>query len=260
MLTQVDDTLIHYEMEGPPGAPVVTLSHSLAATLESWELQLQALRGPYRILRYDTRGHGESAAPPGPYTMEMLSADVVGLLDRLGIERTHFVGLSMGGMIGQVLALRHPHRLEKLVLCDCSSRVPPETGPVWEERIRTAQTQGMAALAQETLERWFSEEFRRNQPEMTGRIRDMIVRTPVPGYVGCCRAISDFDVSRELSKVSTSTLIMVGERDQGTPVSAAEAIRREIAGSELFVIPSALHLSNIEGADVFNRKLVSFLG
>jgi len=259
MQARVNDVVIHYEIEGPGDAPLVTLSHSLATSLELWDLQLPVLRGEYRILRFDTRGHGSSSAPAGPYTMEMLAADVIGLLDHLAIRRTHFMGISMGGMIGQVLACRYPDRLKKLVLCDTSGRVPPEMTPVWEERIRTAETEGMKALAEQTLERWLSGEFRRNQPEITDRMRKMILLTPVSGYVGCSRAISTFDVSHELSKVSTPTLIITGEKDETTPVGAAEAIQRQIEGSELVIMSGAMHLSNIEAAEPFNRKLASFL-
>jgi len=259
MQARVNDVVIHYEIEGPGDAPLVTLSHSLAATLELWELQLPVLRGGYRILRFDTRGHGSSSAPPGPYTIEMLAADAIGLLDHLAIRRTHFIGISMGGMIGQVLACRYQDRLEKLVLCDTSCRVPPEMTPIWEERIRTAETEGMKALVEETLERWLSKEFRRDQPEITERVRKTILLTPVSGYAGCSRAISTFDVSHELSKVAAPTLIITGEKDESTPVSAAEAIQKQIEGSELAVMPGAMHLSNIEAAGLFNRKLVSFL-
>jgi 3-oxoadipate enol-lactonase len=259
MQARVNDVVIHYEIEGPGDAPLVTLSHSLATSFELWDLQLPVLRGEYRILRFDTRGHGSSSAPAGPYTMEMLAADVIGLLDHLAIRRTHFVGISMGGMIGQVLACRYPDRLKKLVLCDTTARVPPEMTPVWEERIRTAETEGMKALAEQTLERWLSGEFRRNQPEITDRMRKMILLTPVSGYVGCSRAISTFDVSHELSKVSTPTLIITGEKDETTPVGAAEAIQRQIEGSELVIMSGAMHLSNIEAAEPFNRKLRSFL-
>jgi 3-oxoadipate enol-lactonase len=191
--------------------------------------------------------------------MEMLAADVIGLLDHLAIRRTHFMGISMGAMIGQVLACRYPERLTKLILCDTTGRVPPEMTPIWAERIRTAETEGMKALAEETLERWLSGEFRRSQPEITERIRKMVLLTPVSGYVGCALAISAFDLSHELSKVSTPTLIITGEKDESTPVGAAEAIQRRIEGSELVVISGAMHLSNIEAADFFNRRLVSFL-
>ena len=259
MQARVNDVVIHYEIEGPGDAPMVTLSHSLAAALELWDLQLPVLRGGYRILRFDTRGHGSSSAPPGPYTIEMLAADVIGLLDHLAVRRTHFVGISMGGMIGQVLAGRYPDRLDKLVLCDTSCRVPPEMTPIWEERIRTAETEGMKALAEQTLERWLSKEFRVNQPEIAERIRKRILLTPVPGYVGCSRAISAFDFLGELSKVTAPTLVVTGEKDESAPVSAAEAIQKQIGGSELVIMPGALHLSNIEASDLFNRKLVSFL-
>jgi 3-oxoadipate enol-lactonase len=191
--------------------------------------------------------------------MENLVADVVGLLDYLDIQRTHFVGLSLGGMIGQVLALQYPQRLEKLVLCDTTGSVPSEMLPLWIERIRKAETEGMGALAQETLERWFSEDFRRNRPGITERVRNMIIQTPVPGYVGCSRSISRFDISQELSQVSVPTLIMVGENDPSTPVSAAEAIHEQIRDSELVIIPGALHLSNIETAAFFNERLQVFL-
>lgn len=259
MPARINGTEIYFEIEGPEGAPVVTFSHSLAAGLDMWALQAVAMKDSYRVLRLDTRGHGKSSVSPDPCTMATLGADVIGLLDHLGIQRTHFVGLSMGGMIGQVLALQYPHRLNRLILCDTTGRVPLETAPVWEERIRIAEAEGMAGLLEETLERWLSEDFRRTHPEITGRVKDLIMQTPVAGYGLCCRAISRFDVLQELSKVTAPTLIMVGERDPGTPVSAAEAIHERIQGSELLIIPGALHLTNIEKADFFNRQLLAFL-
>lgn len=260
MQASVNNITISYEIEGPANAPVVTFSHSLSSNLELWELQLPELRDSYRVLRLDTRGHGNSSAPRESYTMQMLCEDVVGLLDHLKIDKTHFVGISMGGMIGQVLAVTHPGRVDKLVLCDTTSQVPPEAGPDWEDRIRKAEAEGMTALAQQTLERWLSEEYRRTHPQMTERIRKMIVRTPVPGYVGCCRAISRFDVATELPKVTAPTLIVVGEKDQSTPVATAEEIKRRIDSAQLVVMPNALHLTNIETADLFNRTLLEFLG
>ncbi len=260
MLISLDDVQINCEMEGPSGAPVVVFSHSLAASTMMWDLQAGELRRTHRVLLLDTRGHGRSSAPAGPYSMEMLAGDVVRVLDHLKIDRAHFVGLSMGGMIGQVLGIRYPERLEKLVLCDTSSRVPPEAGPVWEERIRTAETRGMEPLASETLARWFSDDFRRKHPEITERIREMIVNTPVPGYVGCSRAISKFDVSGELLKIKAPTLVIVGENDPGMPMEEAEKIKSQIRGAEIAVMPGALHLSNIEAAELFNRDLLEFLG
>lgn len=259
MKVRAGDIDIRYELEGPAGAPVVVLSHSLAAALEAWDQQMPALRDSYRVLRFDTRGHGGSSAPVGRYTMEMLGSDVVCLLDALRIPEVHFVGISMGGMIGQMLALKSPDRLGKLVLCDTVGQVSADNGSAWNERIHTAETQGMAALAEGTLERWLSEKFRRDRPDITERIRNMILNTPIPGYTGCCHAISRFDVLEDLPKVSTPTLILTGENDQGSPVSAAEAIRERIPGSRLAVIPGALHLTNIETHENFNRLLLEFL-
>lgn len=161
--------------------------------------------------------------------------------------------------MGEVLALRNADRLESLVLCDTTGSVPSETGPIWAERIQTAETRGMSALAPEILERWLSDDFRRSQREIIEGVRNMIIQTPVPGYVECCRAISQFDVLDELSKVTTPTLIMVGERDISTPVGAAEAMRDRIQDSELIVVPGALHLTNIQKAELFTEKLLAFL-
>ncbi|MHC1725964.1 MAG: alpha/beta fold hydrolase [Syntrophobacteraceae bacterium] len=259
MKAQIGDIEINFELEGPAGAPVVTLSHSLAATRDLWLFQARAMCGAYRVLRYDVRGHGNSSAPPGAYTMEMLAQDLVGLLDYLKIRRTHFVGISLGGMIGQVFAVNHPDRLEKLVLCDTTAAVPPEMTPVWEERIRIAETEGMSALADQTLERWLSREFREDWSELSEQIRQMIIRTPVAGYVGCARAISAFDIESELPKIGAPTLIMVGENDEACPVSTAETIQKQITGSEMFIVPKALHLSNVEGGFIFNDRLLRFL-
>lgn len=261
MKAQVNGITINYEMEGPNGAPVVTLSHSLATTMDLWTPQVKELRsGFYRILRFDTRGHGASTAPSGPYTMEMLASDLVALLDHLEIERAHFVGISLGGMIGQVLASSYPERVESLFLCDTISRTPREAFPVWDERIRIAETKGMAALAEATLERWLSEGFRRIHPEVVEHIRQMIISTPVPGFVGCGRAIRDFDISAELGKITAPTLLLVGENDSTTPYSAADAIRQQIRSAQrVLVLPEALHLGNIEAARPFNKALIGFL-
>lgn len=259
MKAQIGEMTINYEFEGPPGAPVVTFSHSLAAALDLWSFQVNPLLARYRVLRFDTRGHGGSSATAGAYTMEMLTRDLVGLLDYLKIRKTHFVGISLGGMIGQIFAVKYPDRLGKLVLCDTSASTAPEMLPVWEERIRVAETKGMEALADQTLERWLSRSFQEDWTDFTERVRRMILQTPVPGYVGCSRAISTFDFESELPGIKAPTLIMVGEKDESTPVSTAEAINRRIPGSELFIVPNALHLSNVEGGFVFNDKLLSFL-
>ncbi len=249
---------MNYELTGPETAPVVTLSHSLAANLHMWDDQMPALAN-YRVLRYDTRGHGGSEAPAGDYTLEQLAEDAAALLEALGIERTHFVGLSMGGMIGQTLALMRPELLRSLVLCDTSSRIPPETAPAWDERIATAREKGMEALVEPTIERWFSPAFCTREPDKVDAVREMIRTTPVAGYIGCCRAIQRLDLTERLSEIRLPTQIIVGEHDPGTPVAASEAIHERIAGSELVVLPDALHFSNVEQRDAFNAALADFL-
>jgi 3-oxoadipate enol-lactonase len=249
----------HYTIDGPASAPVVTLSHSLAASLEMWEPQVAMLAGRYRVLRYDTRGHGNSEVPPGPYTLEMLADDVLGLLDALGVARTHFVGLSMGGMIGQAVALKRPAILASLVLADTACRMPPEAGPLWDARIAMAESQGMAALAAGTIERWFTPPFIERAPDIVDRVR-MLIRTTAPqGFIGCSQAIRALDYADRLHAIRVPTLIIVGENDLGTPVAASEVMHAAIAGSKLVVLPSAAHLSNIEQAERFNHALAGFL-
>ena len=250
---------IHYRLDGPESAPIVTMSHSLAANLDMWEWQMPALAG-YRVLRYDTRGHGGSDAPPGEYTLELLAGDLFALLDALGIESTHYVGLSMGGMIGQTAALGDQSRFLTLSLCDTSSRIPPEARPVWEERIATARERGMEALVDSTIERWFSAGYQARQPEEVDKVRAMIRATSVDGYCGCSAAIARLDLTERLSAIDRPVLLIVGEEDPGTPVAAHEAIRDRIAGSELVVLPDALHFSNVERQAEFNEALTGFLG
>lgn len=250
---------VNYSLDGPANAPVVTLSHSLACASGMWDPQMPALTQRWRVLRYDTRGHGGTDAPAGAYTLDMLADDALALLDALGIQQTHWVGLSMGGMIGQTLALRAPGRLRSLVLCDTTSRVPPEARPIWEERIRTAETQGMEPLVEPTIGRWFTPPFIQGHPEIVDRIRAMIRATSPRGYVGCCHAIAALDLTDRLPAIKLPTAVIVGEQDQGTPVAASRTIHERIAGSRLTIIPSASHLSNVEQPEIFTRTLVDFL-
>lgn len=251
---------MHYTLNGPASAQVVTLSHSLATNLAMWEPQMSALAARYRVLRYDTRGHGQTDAPKGAYSLDQLAEDVRALLDALGIERTHFVGLSMGGMIGQVLALKRPGMLRSLILCDTSSRVPPEAKPMWDERIRVAETQGMEPHVEPTIGRWFTPPFAAKNPGIVESVRAMIRQTTPQGYVGCCHAIRALDLTDRLSAVAARTLILVGEDDPGTPVAASRAIHERVTGSELVVLKSASHLSNIEQPEAFTEALLDFLG
>ena len=250
---------IHYRLDGPESAPLVTLSHSLAAHLDMWAGQVAALPG-YRVLRYDTRGHGGSDAPSGDYSLDLLVDDLFALLDALGIETTHYVGLSMGGMIGQLAAIRDPGRFRSLVLCNTTSRVPAGMRPQWAERIAAARRQRMEALVEPTIERWFSPAFREGRAAEVDEVRAMIRTTPVEGYCGCCAAIMGLDLTERLSAIERPVLLIAGERDPGTPVAAHETIRDRIAGAELVVLPGALHFSNVECRPGFNRALTDFLG
>jgi 3-oxoadipate enol-lactonase len=250
---------INYELSGKEGAPVVMLSHSLACSLVMWQPQMAVLESAFQVLRFDTRGHGDSDAPQGPYSLELLTADTVGLLDALSIETVHFVGLSMGGMIGQCLALDYSDRLNSLALCDTSAIMPEETQPIWQQRIDAAGEIGMAGQVDETLERWFRPEYLQQNPPEVEMIRRQILATPVTGYSGCCEAIRRLAYLDRLSEIKLSTLIMVGEEDPGTPVAASEAMHGRISGSKLVILPSARHLSNIEQAEAFNNALMDFL-
>ena len=252
---------IHYEMEGPENGRVVTMSHSLSAHSGMWAPQVPALvaRG-YRVLRFDTRGHGQSNARDGPYSLEMLADDAAGLLRSLGIGKTHFVGLSMGGMIGQTLALKRPELLRTLVLCDTASGYPPESAGLWKDRIAAAQANGLAAGVEGTMDRWFSPGFMASGAPVLDAVRTMIRNTPVPGYVGCCHAISALDLTERLSGIDIPTLIIVGEDDPGTPVAMSRIMHERIAGSELVILPVARHLSNLEDVEGFNAALLDFLG
>lgn len=247
-----------YIVEGE--GPWLVMSHSLACNVSMWDEQAAALKRNFRVLRFDTRGHGGSEATKGAYTLDMLSDDLLGLLDGLGISRTHYVGLSMGGMIGMTSALRYPGRFASLALCDTSSRVPPEAGPIWEGRIKTATEQGMEPLVEPTLQRWFTEPFYKSSKPMMTRVGQMIRNTPAAGYIGCCHAIPKINVSDKLGAIKCPVQVIVGDQDVGTPVAVSRAIHEAIPGSELVIIPSASHLSNLEQPQAFNNALKDFLG
>jgi len=248
---------VNYMIEGE--GPWLTFSHSLACNLHMWDEEARRLSKRYKVLRYDTRGHGESSAPAGAYSLDMLADDLHGLLSALGIRSTHFVGLSMGGMIGQTYALKYPGVFKSLALCDTTSRYPVAAADIWQERIKTVESHGMEPLVEPTLERWFTEPFRKARPKIIDKVADMIRATPVPGYVGCCHAIPKIDLTARLAQIRCPALVIVGKDDAGTPVAMAEDIHRALPGSELAVIASAAHLSNLEQPDAFNQALGKFI-
>ena len=250
---------IHYALDGPPGAPVVTLSHSIAADLTMWDPTVPALTPRYRVLRYDIRGHGGSEAPPGEYTLEALAEDARALLRALGIARTHWVGLSLGGMIGQALALSAPEALAGLVLCDTASGMPPEMKPVWNERIAMVEGQGGTGGFDDVLARWFTPGFAQANPGVVATTLAMIARTSPRGFAGCAAAIRDLDFTERLAAIRVPTLLIVGEQDEATPPIASQFMQALIKDAELVILPSAAHLSNVEQPEAFNRALTAFL-
>ena len=257
MEIKINGLNVNYEIAG--AGPWLMLSHSLACDLHMWDEQMDALTKKFKVLRYDTRGHGKSEAPAGAYTLEQLADDAHGLLSALGIKETHWAGLSMGGMIGQTFALKYPGVFKSMVLADTTSRYPADAAGAWADRIQTAQSKGMAAVVDGTLARWFTEPYRKTNPPGVARVGASIKATPVAGFVGCCHAIPKINLTDRLKEIKCPTLVIVGEQDPGTPVAMAREIHDATPGSELVIIPSAAHLSNIEQADAFTAALMSFL-
>ena len=249
----------YYEIHGAEGKPWLVFSHSLACSTRMWEGQIAAFKDRYRVLVYDTRGHGQTAAPKGQYTLEGLADDLAALLKELRVSKPHFVGLSMGGMIGQTFALKYPGVLASLTLADTTSRYPAEAAAMWQDRIRIAETKGMEALVQATLERWFTAPFRKNQSQTVDKIATSIKTTPVPGYVGCCHAIPKINVTDRLRELQLPALVICGEQDPATPPAMAREIEKALPGARLALIPQAAHLANIEQPGAFNRALAGFL-
>jgi 3-oxoadipate enol-lactonase len=255
MKAKVNGIETNYEIHGKEGAPWLTFSHSLACSLRMWDGQIEAFQDRFRILAYDTRGHGASEAPKGPYTLDMLAEDLRQLLEQLKIRKTSFVGLSMGGMIGQTLALKNPELFDRVVLADTGHAQTPETLKQWDERIKTAESKGMQPLVQGTIERWFTKDFR-DKP-IVKKIAELIASTPVPGYVGCCQAIAKLSTTARLKEIKRPVLAIAGEQDAAAP--GTRYIGENVPGAKLVMIAQAAHIANIEQAEAFNRALREFL-
>jgi len=248
---------MHYEVSG--SGPWLTLSYSLAAHLGMWDAQLEALNQHFTVLRYDIRGHGQTQSTPGPYTLTQLSDDAHALLLHLGIPSTHWIGLSLGGMIGQTFAIQHPEMMAHTVIADSSGRAAPNAASMWGERAKLALSQGMAPLVEPTLQRWFTQNYREKNPDMMTLIGQMIANTPAMGYAGCCAAIADLDTLEKLRDLRTPCLVMVGEEDMGTPPAMSEQIHQHWPDSSYVVLKNAAHISNIEQAQAFTDNVLKFL-
>jgi 3-oxoadipate enol-lactonase len=245
-----------HRFDGDPGAPVLLLAGSLGSTLAMWDPQLP-LGARFRLLRYDHPGHGSSPSAGRPLAIDDLGESVVELLDELELERVSFCGLSLGGMVAMWLASRAPDRIERLVLCCTAPRLgPPE---FWDERAELVRREGMAAVADTVVGRWFTARFHETQPAVVDRHRAMLLATDPESYARCCEAIRGLDLRGDLEAISAPTLVIAGAEDPSTPVEHAETIARGIAGSRLVVVPDAAHLANVEQADAVNRAVLEHL-
>ena len=242
---------------GPAGAPVVMLSHSHFSDHRMWRPQIEALAERYRVVAYDTRGHGASGVPRGPYSLDELAGDALELMDALGLDGVHFAGLSLGGMIGMTLALKAPERVRSLLLCDTAAEMP--TG-IWDERIATARAEGVEPLLEPTMARWFTPEFRASSPETIAWMRGIASGTATEGYIACAEAIKAMRLVPRLGDIRSPTRVIVGAQDPATPVAAAEILAEGIPGAELIVIDQAAHLANLEQTVVFTEAMLAFLG
>lgn len=250
---------LNVAVEGPADAPWLVLSNSLAADLAMWEPQAAWLARHYRLLRYDTRGHGGSDVPPGPYSIDDLAGDVVALLDHVGAARASFMGLSLGGMTGLALAARHPDRIARLVCCAARADAPPAYAAAWGPRIASVAAGGMAAVLSGTLDRWLSPATQAAQPALRARLAAAILRTAPAGYAGCARAIQGLDLLADLGRIACPTLLVAGGADAGIPLDAMQAIAAAIPGARLAVVADAAHIVNLDQTDAFDRAIEGFL-
>jgi len=248
---------LRYELSGPEGAPVIAFTGSLGTDVTFWRPQSDRLSGRFRTLRYDIRGHGASPVPSAPYSISDLGSDLVALLDRLEIERASLCGLSIGGMISMWVAANAPQRVERLVLCCTSAQLGPREG--WVERAATVRGQGVGAIADGVLGRWFTPGFAAAQPEVIERMRGILAATPAEGYAGCCEAIADMDLTPDLPAIGAPTLVIAGEQDPATPPEHGRRIADLIPGAGFEVISPAAHLATVERPDLTTVMILRFL-
>jgi 3-oxoadipate enol-lactonase len=255
-MIDADGCLLNVSVEGRDGGPTLMLSNSLGCNLQMWEPQMRALTQLFRVIRYDRRGHGKSQVPPGPYSMERFGRDVLAILDDLNIEKTHWCGLSMGGMVGQWLGANAPERFGKIILSNTACHYPDPTN--WLTRIKAVKEGGIAAVADTVIAGWLTADFRDREPQITANMKEMLLATPVEGYLACCEALSTLDQRELLPKIKSPTLVIAGRHDMSTPVSAGELIRSRIPGASMTLLDAA-HISNIEQSHAFTEAVVGFL-
>lgn len=242
-----------YSLSGPAGAPVVVLGGSLGTTRDMWAPQVATLGGRYRLLAYDHRGHGASPAPPGPYRIEDLGSDVLALLDRLGLARVHYAGLSLGGMVGMWLASHAPGRVDRLALLCTAAYLPPARG--WLDRAATVRAGGMAAIADAVMARWFTPAYPAGHPGRLARLREQFLSCAPEGYAGCCEAIAALDLRAALPRISAPTLVVSGADDPAIPPAHGQSIAAAIPDARFESLAGAAHLASVERADVVDTLL-----
>jgi len=247
---------LHYTVEGPAGAPALLLSNSLGTSLELWDEQAAQLRASFRLIRYDSRGHGRSDVPAGPYSLERLGRDALAVLDAAGAKRSHVCGLSIGGLTALWLGLRAPDRVDRLVVANSAARIG--SASLWEERMQTARSQGLTFLAEAGMGRWFTARFREQRPEQVERFRAMLAACPLEGYLGCCAALRDADLRPEVAGIAADTLLVAGRHDVATPPAEGEWLCARIPRARLVALEAA-HLSNVEQAEAFTSAVLAFL-
>ncbi len=252
----LDGVSIRYEVSGPASAPTLVFSNSLGSDLHMWDKVVPLLEHDFRVLRYDTRGHGSSSTPPLPWSMEMLAGDLIALLIALSIERAHFCGLSLGGMVGLWLALHSPERIGRLVLANTAARIGSRE--MWDARIASVKSQGMAALARGTIDRWLTPQYVRQYPEEAEAICSMVERTPPEGYIGCCGVLRDTDLRSALARIQVPCLVITGTHDPATPPADGRALQSSLHHARYLELDAA-HLSAWERPAEFAEGLRVFL-
>ena len=249
---------LDYRLHGHEGAPPLVLANSLGTTQQLWSRQLPELTERFRVLTYDHPGHGTSGLPDQPCTVEAFAHGLLVLLDELALERVSLCGTSLGGMVGIALALEAPERIERLVLSCTSAYIGPQER--WTERARIVRAEGMEAVGDSVVVRWFTPELPREEPETVARFRAMLVATPAEGYARCCEALAAWDARERISEIDVPTLVVAGADDSATPVEHAELLASRIPGAGLRVLERAAHLANVERADEFTRAVLNHLG
>ncbi|HYS47955.1 MAG TPA: 3-oxoadipate enol-lactonase [Xanthobacteraceae bacterium] len=255
-MIQSDGCQLNAQVEGPEHAPVLMLCNSLGTDLHMWDDQVKAVTERFRLVRYDRRGHGRSGAPKGPYTMEMLGRDALAVMDGVGVQKVNWCGLSMGGMVGMWLGANAPQRIDRLVLSNTSAHMADKQ--VWNDRIKTVRAGGLAAIADGTMERWFTKGFRERAPQAIARMKEMMLKTPLEGYIGCGEAVRDMDHREIIRKIAAPTLVIAGRHDPATTVEAGEFLRDRIPGAQLAVLDAA-HIANVEQPQAYTDTLLKFL-